>query len=139
MTETRPRTRSEKARWLRRRWRPSAKGNDYINFEGFNVVVFEGDDGWRWRLKEQTGERVFAKRWHGTPFTPRPRRSRRCSLQSTHAKKSRRVFQMLLEETTPAIQPATADRRFNQKGTRNKWEPYTSSNPDANRPAKTAG
>lgn len=52
--------------WLARQWRTSAKGNDYINFEGWNVVVFERYGGWRWCLSGRSGEQAFGNRRHDT-------------------------------------------------------------------------
>ena len=34
--------------WLARTWRRSAKGNEYTNAEGFNIVIFEHRNGSGW-------------------------------------------------------------------------------------------
>jgi hypothetical protein len=36
-----------RARWLSRRWSMSCQGNEYLNADGFNVVIFPWYDGWR--------------------------------------------------------------------------------------------
>jgi hypothetical protein len=41
-----------RSRWLRRQWRTSAKGNDYLNVDGWNIVIFRRADGtWGGRFK----------------------------------------------------------------------------------------
>ena len=56
---------SRRQRWLARKWRESSKGNDYINAEGLNVVVFPYKRGpatgkWGYRIDGQFGKRAFA-------------------------------------------------------------------------------
>ena len=41
---------SRRARWLSRAWRRSMAGNQYLNTDGFNVVVFRVGGGWSARL-----------------------------------------------------------------------------------------
>ena len=43
-------SRSRRARWLTRQWRTSRSGNEYLNTDGFNVVVFRVGGGWSARL-----------------------------------------------------------------------------------------
>lgn len=49
-------------RWLSRNWRTSAKGNDYLNVDGYNVVVFHHVSGWSYFVKNVAT---------GTTFKPR--------------------------------------------------------------------
>ena len=37
-------------RWLSRKWRRSKAGNEFINLNGYNIVIFENDDGWIFRI-----------------------------------------------------------------------------------------
>jgi len=37
--------------WLTRAWRTSRNGNDYINTDGYNIVVFQRGAGWRFRIQ----------------------------------------------------------------------------------------
>ena len=39
-----------RARWLAREWNRSRAGNQYLNVDGFNVVVFRVGGGWSARL-----------------------------------------------------------------------------------------
>lgn len=53
--------------WERRQWRVSAKGNSYINAEGFNLTVFPAADqrGSYWGLKvtrRETGAYQYGRR-----------------------------------------------------------------------------
>jgi hypothetical protein len=43
--------RQRRARWLRRTWRVSARGNEYLNDDGFNVVVFVRGPFWSARVE----------------------------------------------------------------------------------------
>jgi hypothetical protein len=43
--------------WARRSWNTSARGNPYVNTDGFNVVVFEiPAGGWKIRIARRDGE-----------------------------------------------------------------------------------
>ena len=55
---------ARRKRWLSRHWRRSIGGNDYINTDGFNIVIFRKDDGsWGGRVKDRaTGQAIFARR-----------------------------------------------------------------------------
>jgi hypothetical protein len=59
---------SRKKRWLSRKWMISARGNPYINTDGFNVTVYSvGTDGWRGRIEERaTGRSVASRRRYAT-------------------------------------------------------------------------
>jgi hypothetical protein len=55
--------------WLRRKWRVSARGNQYLNVDGFNVVVYPRRDGQGqgWRLTHKaTGITQFSARPYET-------------------------------------------------------------------------
>jgi len=45
---------SRRARWLLRDWRTSQAGNDYINSEGFNVVVYRRNEHWAARVEHRS-------------------------------------------------------------------------------------
>lgn len=51
-------------RWLTRKWKISAKGNPYLNTDGFNIVVFPKLDGsWGGRIEDRgTGCSVMSQR-----------------------------------------------------------------------------
>ena len=58
-----------RARWLRRSgWRWSMKGNEFINVDGYNIAVFQHDDGsWGARiLDRRTNETTPAQRRYPT-------------------------------------------------------------------------
>jgi hypothetical protein len=57
-----------KKRWLSRTWRVSARGNPYLNTDGFNITVFRHDGGsWGGRIEERaTGRSVTSKRRYAT-------------------------------------------------------------------------
>ena len=38
---------TRKSRWLKRKWRISAKGNEFLNVDGFNVTVFRYRKGYK--------------------------------------------------------------------------------------------
>ena len=43
--------------WMQAQWKESAKGNPYINRNGFNVVVYARSGRWAYRIEErQTGQ-----------------------------------------------------------------------------------
>ena len=56
--------------WLTRRWLVSAMGQDYLNVDGLNIVVYEVGGGWGGRITERHGanprvirsRRVYATR-----------------------------------------------------------------------------
>jgi hypothetical protein len=50
-------------RWLSRTWRTSARGNPYLNTDGFNITVFANRDGtWGGRIEERTTGRFVSSR-----------------------------------------------------------------------------
>ena len=53
---------SRRARWLSRGWRESAKGNDYLNTDGYNVVVFPQGSGWSYFVKNRATDATFRPR-----------------------------------------------------------------------------
>jgi hypothetical protein len=48
-------------KWLSRQWRTSAKGNPYLNTDGYNVVVYQQGEGWSFRVTDEKGA-VTARR-----------------------------------------------------------------------------
>jgi hypothetical protein len=59
---------SRKKRWLSRTWKVSARGNSYINTDGFNIAVYSVGQGlWSGRIEERaTGRSVASQRRHAT-------------------------------------------------------------------------
>jgi hypothetical protein len=55
---------ARRRRWLTRIWRTSARGNPYLNTDGFNITVFRNADGtWGGRIRERaSGRSVTARR-----------------------------------------------------------------------------
>jgi hypothetical protein len=52
-----------KKRWLSRAWKISARGNSFINTDGFNVTIFPNVDGtWGGRIEERDGGRSVASK-----------------------------------------------------------------------------
>lgn len=47
------RRQSRRSRWLTRKWRVSSKGNDYLNVDGFNVVVYPIGKRWCGRIERR--------------------------------------------------------------------------------------
>jgi hypothetical protein len=45
---------SRRARWLLRDWHTSQAGNDYINSEGFNVVVYRRNGHWAAKVEHRS-------------------------------------------------------------------------------------
>ena len=60
--ETRLRNRSaRRTRWLQRQWRVSAKGNSFLNLEGYNLVVYPTKtQRWGYKIGDRFGTRTFA-------------------------------------------------------------------------------
>jgi hypothetical protein len=55
-------TQTRRRRWLHRAWRVSANGNDFINTDGFNVVIYPQGDHWGARVEHRdSGERRTSK------------------------------------------------------------------------------
>ena len=60
-------SRSRRTRWLTREWRTSRAGNEYLNADGFNVVVYPVSDGFGARIEHQeTGWSRMSKRRYAT-------------------------------------------------------------------------
>jgi hypothetical protein len=54
---------SRRARWLSREWRTSYAGNDYINTDGFNVMVYPNGTSWSAQVKHHdSGYERFPRR-----------------------------------------------------------------------------
>ena len=55
-------------RWLSRNWKQSAKGNDYLNTDGFNIAVFrKTPELWGARIEDRaTGQSEMSKRRYAT-------------------------------------------------------------------------
>jgi hypothetical protein len=52
-----------KKRWLTRKWRTSARGNSYVNTDGFNITLYTNRDGsWGGRILEPATGRSEASR-----------------------------------------------------------------------------
>ena len=47
--------------WMNGKWRTSAKGNSFINRNGFNIVLYRGYGGWAYQIKEREGEQSWSK------------------------------------------------------------------------------
>jgi hypothetical protein len=52
---------SRRTRWLTRKWRTSYAGNDYINTDGFNIVVYPQRDHWSASVRHRDGEQRFSQ------------------------------------------------------------------------------
>jgi len=44
---------NRRKRWLGRKWRESAKGNPFLNTDGFNIVVYKKGGRWSGRLTDR--------------------------------------------------------------------------------------
>jgi hypothetical protein len=53
---------SRRSSWLTRPWRTSRAGNDYLNTDGLNVVVYPQGRGWGARVKHIGSERGAVSR-----------------------------------------------------------------------------
>jgi hypothetical protein len=54
---------SRRAHWLTREWRTSYAGNDYINTDGFNIVVYPTGETWGACVTHRdSGQQRFSKR-----------------------------------------------------------------------------
>ncbi len=56
---------NRRVRWLEARWRVSARGNHYLNRNGFNVVVHRRSGLWAYRIEE----RVTGEWWSDSGFS----------------------------------------------------------------------
>ena len=56
-----------RSKWLGRRWQTSASGNEYINTDGFNIVVFPRGGSWSGRIEyRDTGKTIFSQKRYQT-------------------------------------------------------------------------
>lgn len=56
-----------RANWQKRGWKTSAKGNDYKNTDGFNIVIFFKNNKWSYVIKIiKTDESKFSPRKYAT-------------------------------------------------------------------------
>ena len=47
--------------WLQAKWNESAKGNHYINRNGFNIVVYQRSGRWAYRIEERQTEQSWSE------------------------------------------------------------------------------
>jgi hypothetical protein len=50
---------ARRKRWLSRKWKVSARGNPYLNTDGFNITVFPKNDGGLGRPGRRSGKRAI--------------------------------------------------------------------------------
>lgn len=43
---------SRRRKWLTRKWRVSARGNEFLNTDGFNMVIYPRGSGWGYHLSD---------------------------------------------------------------------------------------
>lgn len=56
-----------KANWLSRNWRRSTKGNEYLNVDGMNVVVYPKGTKWAARISDRhTDQSITSKQSYST-------------------------------------------------------------------------
>lgn len=53
---------ARRKRWLTRDWRLSAKNNEYLNVDGYNIVVYGSWNGFHFRVAERLGDRKWISR-----------------------------------------------------------------------------
>ena len=53
---------TRRKRWLSREWRTSAKGNDFLNTGGYNIVVFGKGPKWSYFVKNRQTQVAFNPR-----------------------------------------------------------------------------
>jgi hypothetical protein len=59
---------SRRAHWLTREWRTSYAGNNYINTDGFNIVVYPTGATWGARVKHrESGQERLSRRPYASP------------------------------------------------------------------------
>lgn len=52
-----------RTRWLTRKWRTSAKGNSFLNVEGYNLVVYPTKTNrWGYKIGSQFGPKTYLTR-----------------------------------------------------------------------------
>lgn len=58
---------NRRSKWLKRAWRRSAKGNPYLNTDGYNIVLYKRSDKWSGTITTRsTGEKLEARRRYST-------------------------------------------------------------------------
>lgn len=51
---------ARRARWLQRKWRVSAKGNSFLNLEGYNLVVYQKKTmRWGYKIGEKFSSQTY--------------------------------------------------------------------------------
>ena len=56
-----------RSKWLKRKWKESARGNPYINTDGFNIVLYKQGRQWSGTItNRQTEEKHHARRRYDT-------------------------------------------------------------------------
>ena len=50
---------SRRKKWLTRRWRISAKGNEFLNYRGSNVGVYKRDDCWGYWIDGKFSNNIY--------------------------------------------------------------------------------
>jgi hypothetical protein len=51
---------SRRTRWLHRKWRVSAKGNNFLNVDGRNLVVYPTKTGrWGYKIGDRFGPKTY--------------------------------------------------------------------------------
>ncbi len=52
---------ARRARWLQRKWRTSAKGNGFLNVEGYNLVIYPTKSKrWGYKIGDRFGQKTYA-------------------------------------------------------------------------------
>lgn len=65
--ESRLRSRADRRKvWLDRNWKPSKRGNPYLNTRQHNVVLFQAGNTWSWRVRYRLTNTVLHA-GHGHP------------------------------------------------------------------------
>lgn len=51
---------ARRTRWLQRKWRMSAKGNSFLNLDGYNLVVYPTKTGrWGYKIGDRFGSQTY--------------------------------------------------------------------------------
>ena len=60
-------TYNRRRNWLTRKWKISAKGNPYLNTDGFNIAIFTQNKKWAVRITNvETSETVWGRKQYET-------------------------------------------------------------------------
>lgn len=58
---------TRRGNWLARKWRRSRNGRDYLNTDGYNIVIFKRSDSWASRITERVGGEFWeSKKYYQT-------------------------------------------------------------------------